>query len=393
MKPFQGVDYYRSDDLLTIEERSVRDTVRRWIENQYLPQVQDYFEKGIFDLDLIPQLAELGLLGIKIQGYDCPGMSNVDYGLVCQEIERGDSGLRSFVSVQNSLVMYPIYTFGTEEQKVRWLPAMARGDKVGCFGLTEYDVGSDPENLKTRATRKNGDYIIHGSKMWITNGEIADVAVVWARTDEGIRGFLVEKGTPGFQAFDISGKYSHRASVTSGLMLDEVRVPAENLLPGTEGLKSALMCLNEARFGIAWGAVGAAMACYEVALEYAKTRIQFEVPIASFQLVQRKLVKMLSEITKAQLLCIQLGRLKDEGNARHTQISLAKMNNVSEALKIARTARNILGANGVALDYHVIRHMLNLEAVYTYEGTHDIHTLIVGRDITGINAFSAKGSS
>ena len=388
MKPFQGVDYYRTDELLTGDERTVRDTVRRWIENQYMPQVEEYFEQGIFDQNLIPQLAELGLLGIKIQGYGCPGMSNVDYGLVCQELERGDSGLRSFVSVQNSLVMYPIYTFGTEEQKERWLPALARGEKVGCFGLTEHDVGSDPAGMKTRAVRKDGDYVIHGSKMWITNGEIADLAVIWARTDEGIRGFLVEKGTPGFQAFDIARKYSHRASVTSGLMLDEVRVPAENLLPATDGLKSALMCLNEARFGIAWGAVGAAMACYEVALEYAKSRIQFEVPIASFQLVQRKLVKMLAEITKAQLLCLQLGRLKDEGQAKHTQISLAKMNNVSEALKIARTARNILGANGVALDYHVIRHMLNLEAVYTYEGTHDVHTLIVGRDITGLDAFT-----
>ncbi len=393
MKPFQGVDYYRCDDLLTTEERSVRDTVRRWIDNQYMPKVQEYFDQGIFDVDLIPKLAELGLLGIKIQGYDCPGMSNVDYGLVCQELERGDSGLRSFVSVQNSLVMYPIYTFGTEEQKTRWLPAMARGEKVGCFGLTEYDVGSDPASLKTRATKKGGDYVIHGSKMWITNGELADVAVIWARTEEGIRGFLVEKGTPGYEAFDIARKYSHRASVTSGLMLDEVRVPAENLLPGTEGLKSALMCLNEARFGIAWGAVGAAMACYEVAVEYAKSRIQFEVPIGSFQLVQRKLVKMLAEITKAQLLCIQLGRLPDDGKARPTQLSLANMNNVSEALKIARNARNILGANGIALDYHVIRHMLNLEAVYTYEGTHDVHTLIVGRDITGLDGFSAKASS
>jgi glutaryl-CoA dehydrogenase len=392
MKPFRGVDYYRCNDLLTIEERTVRDTVRRWIDNQYMPRVEEYFERGIFDRDLIPQLAELGLLGIKIQGYDCPGMSNVDYGLACQELERGDSGLRSFVSVQNSLVMYPIYTFGTEEQKDRWLPAMARGDKVGCFGLTEHDVGSDPASMKTRATKKGGDYVIHGSKMWITNGEIADVAVVWARTETGIRAFLVERGTPGFQAFDISRKYSHRASVTSGLMLDEVRVPTENLLPGTEGLKSALMCLNEARFGIAWGAVGAAMACYDVALDYAKSRIQFEVPIASFQLVQGKLVKMLSEITKAQLLCLQLGRLKDEGKVRHTQISLAKMNNVSEALKIARSARSILGANGVALDYHVIRHMLNLEAVYTYEGTHDVHMLIIGRDITGHDAFSAKGA-
>ncbi len=389
MKPFRGVDYYSCEELLTEEERGVRDTVRRWVENQYLPKVEEYFEEGVFDIDLIPQLAGLGLLGMKIRGYDCPGMSNVDYGLVCQELERGDSGLRSFVSVQNSLVMYPIYTFGSDEQKARWLPAMARGEKVGCFGLTEPDVGSNPANLRTRATRKGGEYVIHGNKMWITNGELADVAVIWARTDEGIRGFLVEKGTPGFLANNITHKYSLRASVTSELILDEVRVPAENLLPGSDGIKSALMCLNEARYGIAWGAVGAAMACYHMALEYAKTRIQFEVPIASFQLVQRKLVKMLTEITKAQLLCVQLGRLKDAGKARHTHVSLAKKNNVSEALKIARTARDILGANGITLDYHIIRHMLNLESVFTYEGTNDIHTLIVGRDITGHEAFSS----
>lgn len=388
MKPFRGVDYYNCDDLLTEDERSVRDSVRRWVEERYLPKVEEYFELETFDRDLIPQLADLGLLGIKVEGYGGSGMSNVVYGLVCQEVERGDSGLRSFVSVQNSLVMYPIYTFGTEEQRARWLPALSRGEKVGCFGLTEHDTGSDPVHMRTRATRKGGDYVIHGSKMWITNGELADVAVIWAQTEEGIRGFLVEKGTPGFQAHSIARRYSHRASVTSGLMLDEVRVPAESLLPGTEGIKSALMCLNEARFGIAWGAVGAAMACYEIALEYAKSRIQFQVPIASFQMVQEKLVKMVAEITKAQLLCIQLGRLKDAGKVRHPQISLAKMNNVSEALKIARTARGILGANGITLDYHVIRHMLNLEAVYTYEGTHDIHTLAVGRDITGIDAFS-----
>jgi glutaryl-CoA dehydrogenase len=269
---------------------------------------------------------------------------------------------------------------------------MAQGEKIGCFGLTEPDVGSNPADLRTRATAKGGDYVINGHKLWITNGELADVAVIWARTEEGIRGFLVEKGTPGFDAYPIHRRYSHRASVTSGLALDEVRVPAENLLPGTEGLKSALMCLNEARYGIAWGAVGAAMACYEIALNYAKSRIQFGVPIASFQLVQQKLVKMLAEITKAQLLCIQLGRLKEAGEARHTHISLAKMNNVWEALKIARTARDILGANGITLDYHVIRHMLNLESVYTYEGTHDIHTLSVGRDITGLDAFAPKES-
>jgi glutaryl-CoA dehydrogenase len=391
MKPFQGVDYYRCDDLLTDEERSVRETVRRWVENRYLPKVQDYFEQGVFDRELIPQLAELGLLGIKIKGYGGAGMSDGVYGVVCQELERGDSALRSFVSVMNSLVMYPISAFGSEEQKSRWLPAMARGEKIGCFGLTEPNTGSDPSRMETRAVRKGGDYILHGSKMWITNGEMADVAVIWARAEEGIRGFLVERGTPGFAAHPITHKYSLRASVTSELTLDDVRVPVENLLPGTDGLKSALMCLNEARYGIAWGAVGAAMACYEIALEYAQSRIQFGTPIASFQLTQAKLVKMLSEITKAQLLCVQLGRLKEAGKARHTQVSLAKMNNVDEALKIARVARNMLGANGITLDYHIIRHMLNLESVYTYEGTHDIHILSIGRDITGLDAFSAKG--
>jgi glutaryl-CoA dehydrogenase len=390
MKVFQGVDYYRCDDLLSPEERSVRDTVRRWVENRYLPKVEDYFDHGTFDRDLIPQLAELGLFGIKIEGYGCSGLSDVIYGLVCQEIERGDSGLRSFVSVQNSLVMYPIDAFGSEEQKARWLPAMARGEKIGCFGLTEPDVGSDPARLRTRATREGGDYVLNGHKLWITNGELADVAVIWARTEGGIRAFLVEKGTPGFEAYPIRRKYSMRASVTSGLVLDAVRVPGDSLLPGTDGLKAALMCLNEARYGIAWGAVGAAMACYDIVLDYAKSRIQFGVPIASFQLVQQKLVKMLAEITKAQLLCIQLGRLKESGQARHTHVSLAKMNNVSEALKIARTARDILAANGITLDYHVIRHMLNLESVYTYEGTHDIHILSIGRDITGYDAFAPK---
>lgn len=388
MKRFQGVDYYHSEHLLNDEERSVRDTVRRWVEDRYMPKVDEYFDKGVFDVGLVPELAELGLFGIRVEGYDCPGMSNVVYGLACQELERGDSGLRSFVSVQNSLVMYPIHAFGSREHKERWLPALARGRSVGCFGLTEPDIGSDAGHLHTKAVRRGGDYVINGSKTWITNGELADVAVIWARTDEGIRGFLVEKNMPGFRAFPIDRKYSHRASFTSSLALDDVRVPAENMLPGTEGLKSVLMCLDEARFGIAWGAVGAAQACYEIALDYAGSRIQFEAPVASFQLVQSKLVKMLTEITKAQLLCIQLGRLKDAGLARHTHISLAKMNNVCEALKIARVARDILGANGVALDYHVIRHMLNLEAVYTYEGTHDVHTLIVGRDITGIDAFS-----
>lgn len=392
MKPFQGVDYYQTGDLLSIDERNVRDTIRRWVEEQYLPSIGTAFDEGRFDRDLIPQLADLGLLGIKIEGYDCPGMNNVVYGLVCQELERGDSGLRSFVSVQNSLVMHPIYTFGSEAQRTQWLPALAGGRAVGCFGLTEPDTGSDPVHMRTRAIRKGGDYVLNGSKMWITNGEMADVAVIWAQTEGGIRGFLVEKGTPGFEAFPIPWKYSLRASVTSGLALDDVRIPAENVLPGTDGIRSALTCLNEARYGIAWGAIGAAMACYETALEYAKSRIQFQVPIASFQLVQAKLVQMLTEITKAQLLCVQLGRLKDAGRARHTQVSLAKRNNVAEALKIARTARDILGANGITLDYHAIRHMLNLESVYTYEGTHDIHTLILGRDITGLDAFAPRGS-
>lgn len=392
MKPFQGVDYYQTGDLLSIDERNVRDTIRRWVEEQYLPSIGTAFDEGRFDRDLIPQLADLGLLGIKIEGYDCPGMNNVVYGLVCQELERGDSGLRSFVSVQNSLVMHPIYTFGSEAQRTQWLPALAGGRAVGCFGLTEPDTGSDPVHMRTRAVRKGGDYVLNGSKMWITNGEMADVAVIWAQTEGGIRGFLVEKGTPGFEAFPIPWKYSLRASVTSGLALDDVRIPAENVLPGTDGIRSALTCLNEARYGIAWGAIGAAMACYETALEYAKSRIQFQVPIASFQLVQAKLVQMLTEITKAQLLCVQLGRLKDAGRARHTQVSLAKRNNVAEALKIARTARDILGANGITLDYHAIRHMLNLESVYTYEGTHDIHTLILGRDITGLDAFAPRGS-
>ncbi len=388
MRPFQGVDAYHVEGLLTDDERIVRDSVRKWVENAYLPRISEYFDHGEFDRELIPQVAEMGLFGIKLQGYGGHGMSHVHYGLACQELERGDSSLRSLVSVQNSLVIYPIATCGTEAQKERWLPSMVRGDAIGCFGLTEPDAGSDPQHLRTRAVRKGGDYILNGSKMWITNGELADVAVIWAQTEQGIRGFLVEKGMPGFLAMPIPWKYSLRASVTSSLVLEDVRVPEQNLLPGTMGLKSALMCLNEARFGIAWGAVGAAMACYEIAREYAGSRIQFQVPIATFQLVQNKLVNMLTEITKAQLLCVQLGRLKDAGLARHTHVSLAKRNNVWEALKIARTAREMLGANGITLDYHVIRHMLNLESVYTYEGTHDIHTLILGKDITGHDAFA-----
>lgn len=381
-------DYYSCDDLFTPEEIEIRNKVRSWVQNQYLPKVADYFEHGVFPLEIIPELAFLKLLGIKQTEFGCPGMSNMAYGLICQELERGDSGLRSFVSVINALVMYPIAQFGSETQKSKWLPVIANGEKIGCFGLTEPDAGSDPNSMKTTAYLAQDHYVLNGRKMWITNGEIADVAIIWARTKDGIRGFLVERGTTGFSAHAITRKFSLRTSVTSALVLKDVHIPAENLLPGTAGLKSALMCLNEARYGIAWGAVGAALACYEAALEYAGKREQFGAPISSYQLVQQKLVKMLTEITKAQLLCVRLGQLKDQGIANHTHISMAKMNNAAEALEIARTARDIMGANGITLGHHVIRHMLNLETVNTYEGTHDIHTLVLGRDITGYGAFS-----
>lgn len=384
------VDYYQCEDLLTESERATRDRVRQWVESRYLPRAADCFERGVFPTDLIPEMAELGLLGMKLEGYGGSGENHVAYGLANQELERGDSGLRSFISVMNALVIHPIATFGTEEQRMRWLPKLVRGEAVGCFGMTEPQSGSDPGSMRTTADRDGHGYVLNGRKMWITNGELAHVAVVWARTEDGIRGFLVEKGTPGFSAHPIPRKFSLRASITSALVLDRVKIPEESLLPGTEGLKSALSCLSEARYGIAWGAVGAAMACYETALNYAKQRIQFGAPIGSTQLVQNKLVKMLTEITKAQLLCIRLGQLKDEGKARHTHISMAKMNNSSQALKIARAARDILGANGISLGYPVIRHMLNLETVNTYEGTQDIHTLAIGRDITGLDAFSCS---
>lgn len=388
MKAPQSTDYYLCDQLFSEEDRCLRDAVRNWVRTRYLPKAADYFERGVFPLEILPELASLKLFGIKQKDYGCPGLSNMAYGLICQELERGDSGLRSFVSVMNALVMYPIAQFGTEQQKQRWLPAMARADQIGCFGLTEPEAGSDPGSMQTTAAPAKDHYILNGRKMWITNGEIADVAVIWARSPDGIRGFLVEKGTPGFSAHPIARKFSLRASVTSALVLKDVQVPAANLLPGTTGLKSAFMCLNEARYGIAWGAVGAAAACYEAARDYAAARTQFGAPLASYQLVQQKLAKMLTEITKAQLLCVRLGQLKDQGIARHTHISMAKMNNAAEALKIARTARDILGANGISLGYPVIRHMLNLETVNTYEGTQDIHALALGRDITGHDAFS-----
>lgn len=382
------IDYYFVEGLLSDDEKMVQELVRDWITEKFSPIIKECFDKAKFPKDIIPQLAELGLLGIKVKAiYGGFEMSNVAYGLICQELERGDSGLRSFVSVTNSLVVYPIEAFGSEEQKKLWLPKLAKGEKIGCFGLTEPDAGSDPGSMRTVAKKDGASFIISGTKTWITNGSIADVAVIWAKTEEGIRGFLVEKGKKGFSAKKIPYKYSLRASVTSELVLDEVRVPAENMLAEAKGLKAPLMCLNEARYGIAWGALGAAIDCYETALNYTKNRKQFGRPLASFQLVQKKLVEMVTEITKGQLLVLRLGRLKDEGKASHQQISMAKMNNVAIALKIARDARDLLGANGICIDYPVIRHMLNLESVYTYEGTNNVHLLSVGEDITGISAF------
>jgi glutaryl-CoA dehydrogenase len=389
MPPFVGLDYYCIDESYSDEERLVRGTVRDFVNAEVLPVIEQHHRDGTFPLHLVSRLGELGLLGANLRGYGCAGVSEIAYGLIMQELERGDSGLRSFASVQGALVMYPIAAFGTEAQKAAWLPHLARGEKVGCFGLTEPDHGSDPAGMVTTAVRRGDRYVLNGSKLWITNGSIADVAVVWARTDEGVRGLLVERGTPGFIAREIQGKFSLRASVTSELILQECAVPRDNLLPGTaHGLKTALMCVDQARYGIAWGAVGAAMACYDTALQYAKTRVQFGRPLAGFQLVQQKLVTMLVEITKAQLLCLRLGQLKGAGRAEPTQISLAKMNNVEKAREITRMAREILGAAGIVDAHPVIRHMLNLETLYTYEGTHDIHTLILGRDITGLSAFA-----
>ena len=386
MSGMPGVDYYEVEGLLSEEERMMRDVARAFADEQILPIVTQHFRQGTFPSGLIRKMGDLGFLGATLQGYGCAGINNVAYGLIMQELERGDSGVRSFASVQGSLVMYPIHAFGAESQKARWLPRLAAGEAVGCFGLTEPDFGSDPGNMATKAVSVGAEHVLNGTKLWITNGSIADLAVVWAKLDGVIRGFLVERGTPGFTARDIHGKHSMRASVTSELSFQDCRIPAENLLPKGDGLRAPLSCLNQARYGIAWGAVGAAVACYQAALDYSRERVQFNKPIASFQLVQQKLVHMLTEITKAQLLCLQLGRLKDAGRLRHTQVSLAKRNNVAAALEIARLARDIHGANGIVDEYPVIRHMLNLESVFTYEGTHDIHTLILGRDITGISA-------
>lgn len=383
-----ATDLYNVDHLLSEEERMVRDTVRQFVRDRVLPIIGDHFEAGTFPRELIPEIAQLGLLGMHLDGYGCAGLSAVCYGLACQELEAGDSGLRSFVSVQGSLAMFPIYAYGSEEQKQRWLPRMAKGEVIGCFGLTEPDSGSDPSSMRTNARRDGDSYILNGTKMWITNGSIADIAVVWARTDEGVRGFIVERGTPGFTASDVHHKLSLRASVTSELHFEDCRVPAGNMLPNVRGLRGPLSCLDEARFGIAFGATGAARACFESALDYAKTRTQFGKPIGNFQLVQRKLAIMATELVKAQLLALQLGRLKDEGLVHPVQISIAKRNNVREALETAREARSVLGANGITLEYPISRHMNNLESVFTYEGTDDIHTLVIGQALTGLNAFA-----
>jgi glutaryl-CoA dehydrogenase len=388
MQKFQGVDYLAVDTLLSEEELLVRNTVREFVEEKVIPIIEKHNRAGSFPMELIPQMGELGLMGPTLPTeYGGANMNNVSYGLMMQELERGDSGVRSFASVQSGLVMFPIHAYGTEEQKKKWLPPLAKGEKIGCFGLTEPDFGSNPGGMITRAVKTKDGYVLNGAKMWITNGTIADVAVVWAKLDGVVHGFLVEKGTPGFSAPEMKGKHSLRASITSELIFQDVHVPEGNLLPGGKGLKLPLSCLSQARYGIAWGAVGAAMACYDSALNYAKTRIQFDKPIGSYQMTQEKLVFMLTEITKAQLVCLQLGRLKDAGKVRFQQISFAKRNNVYQALEIARLARTILGANGILDEYPVMRHAANLESVLTYEGTHEMHTLIVGEDITGIPAY------
>jgi glutaryl-CoA dehydrogenase len=393
--PFKGVDFIGFDNLLGDDERLARDTARQFIEDNLIPIIEECNREGRFPRELVPQMGQLGFFGANLHGYGCAGMSNVEYGLVMQEFERGDSGVRSFVSVQSALVMYPIFSFGSEDQKNFWLPKLATGEKLGCFGLTEPDFGSNPGGMRTRADRSGDEYILNGEKMWITSGSIADVAVIWAKVygdpdaeDGRVRGFLVECDRPGFSAYDVHGKWSLRASVTSGLSLQDVRVPVTNLMPNSDGLKSPLMCLNQARYGIAWGAIGAAMSCYDTALRYSLLRKQFhDKPIASHQLVQDKLAWMISEITKAQLLILQVGRLKDDGKVGHEHISMAKRNNVWMALECARMARDVLGANGITDDYPVMRHMMNLESVKTYEGTHDIHTLIIGHSVTGIGAY------
>ena len=387
MASFAGVDFLRLDELLSDEERLARDAVRSWVSGEFLPRVQEHVRRdGSFPMELVPQIAELGLFGANLHGYGCAGMNNVAYGLVMQELERGDSGLRSFASVQGSLCMYPIHAFGSDAQKERWLPPMAAGKAIGCFGLTEPDFGSFAQGMRTKAERRGAGWVLNGAKRWITNGTLADVAVIWARSEEGVRGFLVEKGTPGFESRDIKGKFSLRASVTSELFLKDVHVSDDTRLPTAEGMKGPLSCLTQARYGIAWGAIGAAMACYDEVVTYTKERIVQGGPLAGKQLTQQKLAEMLTEITKAQLLALRLGRIKDEHKLEPVMVSMAKRNNVDIALQIARAARDLLGANGIVDDYQSMRHMVNLETVRTYEGTHDIHTLILGEHITGLRA-------
>jgi len=381
------MDFFDVRSQLTEEEQLVADSVARFTDEKVLPVISQAFDEHRFPAELVPELAELGVLGSSLEGYDCAGLNAVCYGLICQELERGDSGIRSFVSVQSSLCMYPIYSFGSEEQKTRWLPAMARGEKIGCFGLTEPHGGSDPSNMKTYAKRDGGDWVLNGAKMWITNGSIADIAVVWAQTDDGIRGFLLEKGMPGFDAPEIERKFSLRASVTSSLFFDDVRVPEENVLPGVRGLKGPLSCLTQARYGITWGVIGAAQACLREALDYANERILFDRPVSHTQTVQRRLAEMSRRITTAQLLSLNLGRMKDAGTMQPGQVSMAKWNNVRMALDIARDARDILGGAGISTEYCPIRHMLNLESVITYEGTETVHELVVGKELTGVSAF------
>lgn len=387
MGEFQGVDFLLLDEELSSEERIAREAVRGWVSSEFLPRIQEHIRQdGSFPLELVPQMAELGLFGANLSGYGCAGMNNVAYGLVMQELERGDSGLRSFASVQGGLCMYPIYSYGSDEQKEKWLPRMAAGEAIGCFGLTEPDFGSFVQGMRTRAEQHGDRWVLNGSKRWITNGSLADVAVVWAKVGEEVCGFLVERGTPGFEAPDIKGKFSLRGSVTSELYLKDVEVPESARLPGVRSLKGPLSCLSQARYGIAWGAIGAAMACFEEVVEYSRQREVQGGPLAGKQLTQARLADMLSEITKAQLLALRLGRLKDAGKLTPVMISMAKRNNVDIALTIARAARDLLGANGIVDDYQAMRHMVNLETVRTYEGTHDIHTLILGEHITGHRA-------
>jgi len=381
------LDFYDIRSELSEDEQMVQDSIARFVADKVMPVIQECFEEHRFPLHLVADMAELGVLGCSLEGYDCAGLNAICYGLICQELERGDAGLRSFASVQSSLVMYPIHAYGSEEHKQRWLPAMARGEAIGCFGLTEPHGGSDPSNMKTHAKRDGDDWVINGAKMWITNGSIADVAVVWAMTDEGVRGFLVEKGTPGFDAPEIKRKFSLRASITSSLFFDNVRVPAENMLPGVKGLRGPLSCLTQARYGITWGAIGAAQACLEQVLSYTEDRVMFGRPLNHTQTIQRRMADMARRITTAQLLSLRLGRMKDAGTMQPAQVSMAKWNNVRMALDIARDARDILGGAGISAEYVPIRHALNLESVITYEGTETVHELVIGKELTGVNAF------